>query len=305
MSESLKAAVRLAVLRILDPLVKWLIEAGLGVGDLVSLVKIAYVRAARERGLAGGGEAKRPNVSRIAVVTGLTRVEVTNILATGAADPVYDRGRQRAERVLSGWWNDVVFQDPSGHPAVLSLRGRKRSFAGLVERYSGERWLVATILEELLRAKAVRHLPDGRLKAVSRSLATLGWDPAGVLAFGEQLSEHCATLLHNLSSPAHAHYVRRVVNVRLDPKYVPMLTRDLTEQAQGFADATDDALNHPGHSLTARSREKGASLGVAVYLFETREEEPLPRFAPKSRVRVKARPARARGDRGKGRPGGR
>ena len=122
MSESLKAAVRLAVLRILDPLVKWLIEAGLGVGDLVALVKIAYVRAARERGLAGGGEAKRPNVSRIAVVTGLTRVEVTNILATGAADPVYDRGRQRAERVLSGWWNDVVFQDPSGHPAVLPLR---------------------------------------------------------------------------------------------------------------------------------------------------------------------------------------
>ena len=303
MSESLKAAVRLAVLRILDPLVKWLIEAGLGVGDLVSLVKIAYVRAARERGLAGGGEAKRPNVSRIAVVTGLTRVEVTNILATGAADPVYDRGRQRAERVLSGWWNDVAFQDPSGHPAVLSLRG-KRSFAGLVERYSGERWLVATILEELLRAKAVRHLPDGRLKAVSRSLATLGWDPAGVFAFGEQLSEHCATLLHNLSSPAHARYVRRVVNVRLDPKYVPMLTRDLTEQAQGFADATDDALNHPGHSLTARSREKGASLGVTVYLFETREEEPLPRFVPKSRGRVKAS-AKAHSGRGKGRPGGR
>lgn len=305
MSESLKAAVRLAVLRILDPLVKWLIEAGLGVGDLVALVKIAYVRAARERGLAGGGEAKRPNVSRIAVVTGLTRVEVTNILATGAADPVYDRGRQRAERVLSGWWNDVAFQDPSGHPAVLSLRGGKQSFAALVERYSGERWLVATILEELLRARVVRHLPDGRLKAVSRSMAALGWDPAGVLAFGEQLSEHCATLLHNLSSPAHARYVRRVVNVRLDPRYVPMLTRDLTEQAQGFADASDDALNHPGHSLPARSREKGASLGVAVYIFETREEEPLPRFVPKSRGRGKASSPRAHSGGGKGRPGGR
>ena len=305
MSESLKAAVRLAALRILDPLVKWLMEAGLGVGDVVSLVKIAAVRAARERGLAAGGEARRPNVSRIAVVTGLTRVEVTNILATGAADPVYDRGRQRAERVLSGWWNDVAFQDASGHPAVLPLRGGKRSFAGLAERYSGERWLVATIVEELLRAKAVRRLPDGRLKAVTRSLATVGWDPAGVLAFGEQLSEHCATLLHNLSSPAHARYVRRVVNVRLDPKYVPMLTRDLTEQAQGFADAADDALNHPGHSLTGRSREKGASLGIAVYLFETREEEPLPPFIPKPRSRDKGPPARARSDGRKGRPGGR
>ena len=305
MSESLKAAVRLAVLRILDPLVKWLIEAGLGVGDLVALVKIAYVRAARERGLAGSGEARRPNVSRIAVVTGLTRVEVTNILATGAADPVYDRGRQRAERVLSGWWNDVAFQDESGHPAVLPLRGGKRSFAALAERYSGERWLVATIVEELLRAKAVRRLPDGRLKAVNRSLAAVGWDPASVLAFGEQLSEHCATLLHNLHSPAHARYVRRVVNVRIDPLYVPLLTRDLTEHAQVFADAADDALNHPGHTLPGRSREKGASLGVAVYLFETREEESLPPFVPKSRIRDKGPSARVRGDRGKRRPGGR
>jgi hypothetical protein len=268
MSESLKAAVRLAVLRLLDPLVRWLIEGGLGVGDLVALVKIAYVRAAREQGRAAGGESKRPNVSRISVLTGLTRLEVTNILATGAADPVYDRGRQRAERVLSGWWNDSAFQDPSGRPAALPVRGGARSFAGLVERYSGERWLVATILEELLRVKALRRLPDGRVRAVSRSYATVSWDPAGIEAFGEQLGEHCATLLHNLKNPAHARYVRRVLNARLDPRYVPMLARDLEGQAESLADSADDALNHPGYTLTGR-KPHAASLGVAIYVFET------------------------------------
>ena len=303
MSESLKAAVRLAVLKLLDPLVKWLIEAGLGVGDLVSLVKIAYVRAARERALAGGSETKRPNVSRIAVVTGLTRAEVMSILATGAADPVYDRGRQRAERVLSGWWNDPAFQDNSGRTADLPVRGGKRSFAGLVERFSGERWLVATILEELLRAKAVRRLPDGRLRVVSRTLATVSWDPAGVVAFGEQLSEHCAALLHNLSSPAHARYAQRVVNARLDPKYIPMLVRDLAEQAEGFADGADDALNDPGHTLPGRSREKAASLGVALYIFETKEEQQLPAYSPKSRIRDNGQPvARPRDRAAKRRP---
>ena len=50
MSESLKGAVRSAVLRLLDPLVKWLLAAGIGVGDFVTLVKVAYVRAAREQG---------------------------------------------------------------------------------------------------------------------------------------------------------------------------------------------------------------------------------------------------------------
>src|SRR5579862_45231 len=290
MSESLKAAVRLAVLRLLDPLVKWLIEAGLGVGDLISLVKIAYVRAAREQGRAAGGEAKRPNVSRISVVTGLTRLEVAHILATGAADPVYDRGRQRVERVLTGWWNDAAFQDAAGYPAALPIRGGRRSFAGLVERYSGERWLVATILEELLRVKAVRRLPDGRVRAVSRSYATVSWDPAGVEAFGEQLGEHCQTLLHNLKNPADARCVRRVLNARLAPRYVPMLVRDLEEQAQGFADAADDALNDPGQTLSGRSREKGASLGIALYVFETEEGEPFPDYVPRA-------PAKGRSDR--------
>src|SRR5882672_7500478 len=101
MSESLKAAVRSAVLRLLDPLVKWLLEAGMGVGDLLPLVKIAYVRAAREQGRRSSGELTRPNASRISVVTGLTRAEVANILAADAAEPTHDRGRQRAERVLS------------------------------------------------------------------------------------------------------------------------------------------------------------------------------------------------------------
>ena len=291
MSESLKIAVKQAVLRLLDPLVKWLIDAGMGVGDLIALVKIAYVRAAREQGQMSGAEPKRPNVSRISVVTGLTRVEVASILATGAAEPAYDRGRQRAERVLSGWWNDAMFQDESGRPLRLAVRGR-RSFATLVERYSGERWLVATILDELLRVRAVRRLPDDRLEVLNRSLATVRWDPDGVAAFGEQLSEHCATLLHNLRFPSRARYVRRVLNARVEARFVPMLIRDLEQQADAFADSSDDALNDPEKTVTGRDRRGAASLGVTLYVFETENQaegsEGRPDSAPR-RLRGKAR----------------
>jgi len=275
MSESLKAAVRLAVLRLLDPLVKWLLEAGIGVGDFVSLAKLAYVRAAREQGLKSGGEFKRPNVSRISVVTGLTRFEVANILAADAAEPTHDRGRQRAERVLSGWWSDPSFQDAStGGPAILPIRGGKRSFAALVDRYSGERWRVATILDELIRVKAVRRLPDGKIEALSRTYATVRWDTDGVIAFGEHIAELTATLLHNLKDPTHPLFVRRIVNTRLDPRYVPLVRRDLEEQAEGLADSQDDALNAPRHTLTGKRGEpESASLGLTVYLFETPRSE--------------------------------
>lgn len=274
MSESLKAAIQAAVLRILEPLVRWLLEAGIGVGDFLSLVKIAYVRAARDQGRDSGAEPARPNVSRIAVVTGLTRTDVTSILGSGDADRPVDRGRQRAERVLSGWWNDSAFQDETGAPAVLPLRGRGRSFAALVDRYSGERLLAASILDALLRVKAVRRLTDGRLKALSRTYATVRWDPEGVVAVGEQLSEHLATLLNNLKDPARPRYVRRILNAQLDPRYVPMLVRDLEQQAEVMGDSIDDALNDPGHTLRGKPSESGAvSLGIAFYVFEATVDE--------------------------------
>src|SRR6202050_88035 len=266
MTEPLKAAIQAAVLRLLDPLVRWLLEAGMGVGDLLTLTKIAYVRAARDQGLESGAE-QRPNASRIAVVTGLTRLEVASILASGAADRTHDRGRPRgAERLLSGWWNDPEFQDTPGRPAVLSVRGTRRSFAALVQRYSGERWRVATILGELLRVKAVQRLANGRLQALSRTYATVRWDPDGVTAFGEQLGEHCATLLHNLKFPARPRYVRRGLNAQLDPRYVPVLVRDLQQQADALADTVDDALNDPKQTLPGKPGMTGAaSGGVALY----------------------------------------
>jgi hypothetical protein len=274
MSESLKSAILAMLARVLDPLVKLLIEAGIGVGEFVTVVKTAYVRAAREAGRQSGAEVKRPNASRIAVVTGLTRLEVASILAAGEGGPeAPDRGRQRAERVLSAWWNDSDFHDERGEPAVLPLKGARRSFEALVRLYSGERWRTVTILDELLRVKAVRQLPDGKLKAVSRTYATVRWDPSGFAAVADQLSEHCETLLHNLKDPSHPRYVARLVNTRIDPRYLPILMRDLTESAEVFMETQDRALNFVGHTLSEEDAARGTSgapvrLGVTLYVVE-------------------------------------
>ena len=62
--------------------------------------------------------------------------------------PEPDRGGQRAERVLQGWWKDPDFLDRNGDPLKLPLRGTRRSFAALVKRYAGDP-RVRTLLEEL------------------------------------------------------------------------------------------------------------------------------------------------------------
>ena len=265
MSDALKHAVRAALLRLLEPLVRLMLDAGVGVGEFVTLLKVAYVKAAAQEGRAVTGHV-RPNISRIAVVSGLTRVEVAAILARGEAQsPPSERGRQRAERVLSGWWADPEFLTAQGEPEVLRLTGARRSFAALCDRYSGEQ-RTAPVLDELLRVGAVRQLPDGRLQALRRTCVQVRWDPAGVEAVGEQLCDHCTTLLENLRHPTRARFARQVVNAHLDLRHAPMVIREIERSLQAKTDALHETLNDPAH--TAPAGAPAMRLGVGVYVFE-------------------------------------
>lgn len=173
-----------------------------------------WVRCCQQKRSPHGGTIKPAILDvpeRIAVVTGMNRPEIAAILARGeAGTSSTEHSRQRAERVLSGWWGaDSEFLTPQGEPAVLRLKGARRSFEALCRRYSGE-YRTGPILEELLRVRAVKPLPEGHLQALSRTYATVRWDPEGIAALGEHLSEHCATLVANLEQPTRPRLARQV-----------------------------------------------------------------------------------------------
>jgi hypothetical protein len=274
MAESLKRAVHQALLRMLVPLASLLLELGIGIGEFLSVAKLAYVRAARSQASNATGTMLRPNATRIAVVTGLTRKDVASILAAGDDEPtVSHRGRHRAERVLSGWWNDPEFQDEFGRPAVLSKQGPAKSFAALCERYSGDPRFSA-ILEELIRVQAVQQSADGRVAALSRTYATVRWDPEGVVELGDELAEHCQTLLHNLKNPTRPRIARRIFNARLDPRYAPMLIRDLEQQLTTFVESVDDAVNATQYTVPGDADHRTVKLGIGFYLFEGEGDGP-------------------------------
>jgi hypothetical protein len=269
MSEGVKRAVELVTLRLLESLARISLAAGIGVGDLANLAKVAFVRVAREQGERNGESRDKPNISRISVVTGLTRVEVGAILEAGDGRPnLSERGKHRAERVLSGWWHDPAFQTPTGEPAMLPLRGKRRSFAALCAKYSGERSRTAPTLQELIRVGAVKKRPDGLLQAISRTYATVRWDPDGITSVGHQLGEHCETLLHNLENPHNPRLALSIGNPRFDPKYVPVLRRFVEEQAAAFAEGLDNALNDTQYTVSAKSADSSTvNLGVGLYFF--------------------------------------
>ncbi len=297
MTESLKLAVHQALLRMLVPLASLLLELGIGIGEFLSVAKLAYVRAARSQSREATGAMLRPNATRIAVVTGLTRKDVASILAAGDEEPVASRrGRHRAERVLTGWWNDPEFQDEFGRPAVLPEQGSAKSFAALCERYSGDPRFSA-ILDELIRVQAVKLSADGRIAALSRTYATVRWDPDGVLELGEELAEHCQTLLHNLKNPTRPRMARRIFNARLNPRYAPMLIRDLEQQLTTFGESVDDAVNAPQYTAKGDADVDAVKLGIGFYLFEGASEGPADKRSVESsgRARRKKRRKQRRG----------
>jgi hypothetical protein len=298
MTEPLKRAVHHALLRMLEPLANLLLELGIGIGEFLSVAKMAYVRAARSQARDATGAMLRPNATRIAVVTGLTRKDVANILAVGDDVPaVSHRGRHRAERVLSGWWNDPEFQDEFGRPAVLREQGPGKTFAALCERYSGDPRFSA-ILEELVRVRAVKQSAGGCVAALSRSYATVGWDPEGVLELGEELAEHCQTLLHNLKNPTKPRIARRIFNARLDPRYAPMLIRDLEQQLTTIVESVDDAVNATQYTVPGDEDRRTVMLGMGLYLFEGEGQGPTttPSVQSRGHFRRKKYKTRARGE---------
>ncbi len=111
---------------------------------------------------------KRQTKSRIAVITGLTRVEVDRILKLKEPLKATEQKWNRATRVLSGWASDPEFTDENDRPKIIPVKGA-HSFATLVERYSGGTTL-NSVLDEAIQAGAVERLEDGRLRLVKQDL---------------------------------------------------------------------------------------------------------------------------------------
>ena len=150
---------------------------------------------------------------------------------------------------------------------MLPLRGKRRSFAALVQRYAGEP-RVATLLEELVKAKAVRRTSDDRIEALSKTYNTARWDAQGIANIGERVHGLLDTLVHNLKHPTRPRFERLVVNTRLDPKFVPLLVRDLTQHTDVLADALQDALSGADRTLEPTREDQDAHiLGIGFYLL--------------------------------------
>jgi hypothetical protein len=151
---------------VLQPIAVAMLKGNLSASALVRAAKLAYVRAAIESLNAEGR--KRANVSRLSVVTGMTRKEIASYLlhkvrSKTPAGPRKQMGH-RALRVLRAWTTDPRYKTVTGRVIDLPLEGEGKTFAALVRSNGGDVTTIA-VLRELERLQAVTRSQSGLLRA--------------------------------------------------------------------------------------------------------------------------------------------
>lgn len=195
-----------ALRRLLRPLVRVLLDRGLSFDRFAEIAKAVYVEVAEgEFGLPG----RKQTVSRISVLTGLTRKEVVRLRESEKPqDTESEASFNRAARVVTGWRQEHPMEGTASGAAPLPMEG-PGSFAEVVRRYSGD-MPVRAVLDELLRVGAVR-VREGEVELVYRHYIPPLGETRRLVYLGEDAGDLIATIGHNLTAPAGETRLQRKV----------------------------------------------------------------------------------------------
>lgn len=138
----------------LRPIVRLCLRRYVRLQDFIEISKVAFVDIAQEE-LEKSGD--NVSASRITVVSGVHRKDVSRILAEGGPVRV---GANLITRVIAHWEQDKRFCTKAGKPKVLDCEGRESEFAELVKSVSAE-LNPYSVLYELERMGTVERSDKG------------------------------------------------------------------------------------------------------------------------------------------------
>jgi hypothetical protein len=271
----LKEILASATLRILSPLIRILLRNGVPFGAFADLAKWAYVDVAfREFGIKG----RKQSASRVSILTGLSRKEVSRLRNTEAPSDAVDVDRyNRAARVISGWITNQRFIDKTGRPLALPFEKGEVSFSDLVRDYSGDVPSRA-ILDELLRAGLVEVEKNKRIRLLSRAYVPLGDEPQIISILGTDVSHLIKTIDHNIVAQGDTPFFQRKVSYDNVPaEAVPELRQMSAQQGQQLLEKLNKSFSNQDRDVNPSIKGTGRyQVGVGIYYFEEGLDEEDP-----------------------------
>ena len=268
MSENFKATLLSAFKPLMRPLVRILVRNGISFGEFSELLKVVFVESAQDVLKVPDS---RQSVSRIAITTGLTRLEVSRLLTQSDEEAEALVGRlSRVGRLLTGWHQDSDFTGPYGIPYEVQFEAApgRRSFTELVRRYTSD-VPADEMLDEMKRIGAVLDLGNGYYRVLIRIYIPSAEDPAKFHAMSVAFTDLAKTLDQNLRPDEdHKLFERRVWAPNgITPTDALEFDVYVKDRGQQFLESLDDWLTTRETEAMRSGAEHRVKVGVAVYMF--------------------------------------
>lgn len=275
MQDDTQQKIRSAIFLVLRPLARALLRVGIGYREFAEIGKRAYVDvASKDYGIRG-----RPtNISRVAVMTGLTRKEVRRIRQLDdEIDASIDVKGTPISEVLHRWHTDTEFLTSNGEPKCLSLSDGEDSFASLVQKYGGD-VPPGAMRTELERINAIEVTPSQELRPTKRIAYRTELEDRFVGGLTNILYPAALGLVHNIECSdtserwanllTHTSYIRnsdRGRHMRISNDRIAEFAKSIDDMQAGYEALYD--VEHDGDPSAGRRQ------GVGVFYFEEDEAD--------------------------------
>ncbi len=273
MKSSTREIVLDGLFRVVKPLARLLLASGVGYREFAEVTKSAFVSVASDdHGLRG-----RPtNISRVAVMTGLTRKEVRRLRdSLDKRSEKLSLVRSPANMVLSAWYSDQKFLDGTGSPAALAEIGEGLCFGDLVKDYGGDVPPVA-LLKELERGGAV-VIEDGLVRPLTRFFEPSPMNDEYLSSSFFSTSNLLTTIFHNavVNREIEGYPERYVFSQNLDPANVEEFRKLVELSSFDYLTSLDDwMVGHASKTVagpTENVSDDSEKVGVGIYFFKASE----------------------------------
>ncbi len=269
-TDQAKTALRYACYQLLFPVVRLLLRHGMPFQSFVQIAKRVYCEVAQESEFQIGE--REVTKSRIALLTGLTRPDVTSTCKSKNLDELpSDDKWSRCSILLTAWAKEKQFLSTEGKPKILPLKGIN-SFQVLCKQF-GNDIVHSTMLEELLRVGCVEMVDTDYVKFKSFQYVAHPGSSQLLKIVGVAGSRLLSTIEHNIlrsqnlvhGREPEAFFQQEVWSRSIPPEKLEEYSRELRCLLKKYVVDVTDYMTTIEDNLPDYHHAKA---GVGFYYFE-------------------------------------
>ncbi|MGX1788273.1 DUF6502 family protein [Bosea sp. NPDC055332] len=251
--------------RLLRPLVRLCIRAGMTFPALCQLLRELYVNVA-EYDFALPG--KEQTDSRVSLLTGIHRKEVSRLRGAGAPVNAVPAAVSRTGAIIARWLASPRFCDATGTPLPLprSTEGAGPSFEELVSSVTRD-VRPRAVLDEWLDRRVVSIDGEDRIVLAEAAFIPQHGDDEKLYYFGRNLHDHVAAATENVLGLKPAFLERSVHYDGLSAE----LAEKLEARSRELALEMLQRINREAHAASETDRGGEHRWNCGVYVFRERD----------------------------------